>query len=82
MPNVTVLFFARYAELAGCESTAVAVPSPATVADVVRRVRETVPGARALPDRPLAAINLRQVKLNAPVADGDQVALLPPVAGG
>ena len=82
MANVTVLFFARYAELAGCESAAVAVPSPATVLDVVRRVRETVPGARALPDRPLAAINLRQVKLNAPVADGDQVALLPPVAGG
>ena len=50
--------------------------------DVVRRVRETVPGARALPERPLAAINLRQVKLNAPVQDGDEVALLPPVAGG
>jgi molybdopterin converting factor small subunit len=41
-----------------------------------------VPGARALPDRPLAAINLRQVKFNAPVRDGDEVALLPPVAGG
>jgi molybdopterin converting factor small subunit len=82
MANVTVRFFARYAELAGCESAAVAVPSPATVQDVVRRVRETVPGAGALPERPLAAINLRQVKLNAPVRDGDEVALLPPVAGG
>ena len=82
MANVTVLFFARYAELAGCESASVAVSSPATVEDVVRRVRETVPGARALPDRPLAAINLRQVKLTAAVRDGDEVALLPPVAGG
>jgi molybdopterin synthase sulfur carrier subunit len=82
MPNVTVLFFARYAELAGCASAAVVVPSPATVEDVVRRVRETVPGGRALPDRPLAAINLRQVKLNAPVQDGDEVAFLPPMAGG
>jgi len=82
MANVTVLFFARYAELAGCASAAVAVPSPATVADVLRRVRETVPGARALPERPLAAVNLRQVKLTAAVADGDEVALLPPVAGG
>ena len=32
--------------------------------------------------RPLAAVNLRQVKLNAPVEDGDEVALLPPIAGG
>jgi len=82
MATVTVLFFARYAELAGCESAAVAVPSPATVGDVVRRVRETLPGAQALPERPLTAVNLRQVKLNAPVQDGDEVAFLPPVAGG
>jgi len=82
MTTVTVRFFARYAELAGCETTAVAVPAPATVADVVRRVRETLPGTAALPERPLAAVNLRHAKLDAPVQDGDEVALLPPVAGG
>lgn len=82
MATVTVRFFARYAELAGCESAAVAVPSAATVRDVVRRVRETVPGAQALPERPLAALNLRQVKLETAVRDGDEVALLPPLAGG
>ena len=82
MPNVTVRFFARYAELAGCESTAVAVPRAATVNDVLARVRETVPGARALPPRPLAALNQRQVKLDALVNDGDEVALLPPLSGG
>lgn len=82
MATVTVRFFARYAELAGCESAAVAVPSAATVRDVVRRVRETVPGAQALPERPLAALNLRQVRLETAVRDGDEVALLPPLAGG
>jgi molybdopterin converting factor subunit 1 len=82
MATVTVRFFARYAELAGCESASVAVPAPATVGDVVRRVRETVPGAQAFPERPFAAVNLRHAKLDAPVADGDEVALLPPVAGG
>ena len=82
MPNVTVRFFARYAELAGCESTAVAVPRAATVNDVLARVRETLPGARALPPRPLAALNQRQVKLDALVNDGDEVALLPPLSGG
>ena len=80
--TVQIRFFARYAELAGCETTALSVPVPATVADVVRRVREAIPGAVALPERPLAAVNMRHVTLDAPVGDGDEVAFLPPVAGG
>lgn len=83
MANVTVRFFARYADLAGCESAAVLVSgNSATVRDVLERVRETVPGAQALPARPLTALNLRQVKLDARVRDGDEVALLPPLSGG
>jgi molybdopterin converting factor small subunit len=83
MAKVSVRFFARYAELAGCESTVVVVSgNSATVQDVLERVRETVPGARRLPARPLAALNLRQVKLDARVSDGDEVALLPPLSGG
>ncbi|PYO43466.1 MAG: molybdopterin synthase sulfur carrier subunit [Gemmatimonadetes bacterium] len=80
--TVQVRFFARYAELAGCETTAVAVAVPATVADVVRQVREAIPSAARFPERPLAAVNMRHVKLDAPVNDGDEVAFLPPVAGG
>jgi molybdopterin converting factor small subunit len=49
---------------------------------VVRRVREDLPGARALPERPLAAVNMKHVKLEARVQSGDEVALLPPIAGG
>lgn len=83
MANVTVRFFARYAELAGCESAAVLVSgSSATVGDVLQRVRDTVPGAQAIPARPLTALNLRQVKLDARVRDGDELALLPPLSGG
>ena len=80
--TVQIRFFARYAELAGCETTTLAVPVPATVADVVAEVRRAIPGAAALPERPLAAVNMRHVKLDAPVSDGDEVAFLPPVAGG
>ena len=82
MAQVTVRFFARYAELTGCETTEVAVPESATVNDVLERVRKTIAGARALPPRPLTALNLRQVKLDARVSDGDEVALLPPLSGG
>ena len=58
------------------------MPLPATVGDVVRLVREQLPGAGAIPERPLAAVNLKHVRLDAPVQDGDEVALLPPIAGG
>ena len=64
------------------ESLRLSVTLPATVGDVVRRLRDEVPAARALPERPLAAVNLRQVKLDARVQDGDEIALLPPIAGG
>ena len=82
MDKISVRFFARYAELAGCSSSAVNVETPATVADVIARVREVFPGTRDLPPKPLAALNQRKAKLETPVRDGDEVALLPPLAGG
>lgn len=82
MGKVSVRFFARYAELAGCTWSAVNLQTPATVADVIARVREVFPGTQALPERPLAALNLRHVKLDARVNEGDEVALLPPLSGG
>lgn len=82
MGNVRVKFFARYAELVGQDELQLAVPLPATVADVVRRARAEIPGAGVIPERPLAALNLRHVQLDTQVADGDEVALLPPLAGG
>lgn len=80
--SVRVRFFARYAELIGRQEADVPLSLPATVRDVVREVRATLPGGSALPERPLAALNLRHVKLDAPVQGGDEVAFLPPVAGG
>jgi molybdopterin converting factor small subunit len=80
--TVSVRFFARYAELAGCTSSAVSVPMPATVGDVIAKVRELFPGTQVMPPRPLAALNRRQVKLDAAVNEGDEVALLPPISGG
>jgi molybdopterin converting factor small subunit len=82
MGKISVRFFARYAELAGCTWSAVNVETPATVADVIARVREVFPGTKALPPQPLAALNERHVRLDALVREGDEVALLPPLAGG
>ncbi|HEX4561025.1 MAG TPA: MoaD/ThiS family protein, partial [Gemmatimonadales bacterium] len=77
-----VRFFARYAELAGRSEGTLTVPLPATVSDVMKQIRATWPGASALPAQPLAALNLRHVRLDARISDGDELALLPPLAGG
>jgi molybdopterin converting factor small subunit len=82
MGKVSVRFFARYAELAGCTWSAVNLETPATVADVIARVREVFPGTKVLPPQPLAALNQRQARLDEFVNEGDEVALLPPLAGG
>lgn len=80
--TVRVLLFARYAELAGTAEIETELRAPATVADVLRDLRTRVPGAAALPDRPLVAVNLRQVALDHAVRGGDEVAVLPPLSGG
>ena len=80
--TIRVLFFARYAELVGRREAMIDVPGAATVADVVNLVRRDLPGAADLPPQPLAALNAALTKLDARVADGDEVALLPPIAGG
>jgi len=80
--TIRVRFFARYAEVVGQEETVLAVTLPATVGDVVRRVRDELPGGRGIPERPLAALNLTHVRLDTAVQDGDEVAFLPPLAGG
>lgn len=74
--------FARYAELAGRDDLTLVVALPTTVRELVRRLREELPGGRELPEQPLTAVNLKQVKLDSPLQDGDEVALLPPLAGG
>lgn len=80
--RVRCRLFARYAEVAGVEEVEVVVPAPATVADAVQALRRSVPGGLALPERPLVARNRTHALLGDPVGDGDELALLPPLAGG
>jgi molybdopterin converting factor subunit 1 len=79
--SVTVLLFASYADALGAPSLTVDLPAGATVADVLTAVRAR-PGAGGLPPRPLVAVNQRYASPSSPVAAGDEVALIPPVAGG
>ncbi len=79
--HVDVLLFASYADAAGATSVRVSVANDARVSDVVQAVRTAVPAVR-LPARPLVAVNHRYAGADVRVAPADEVALIPPVAGG
>jgi molybdopterin converting factor small subunit len=82
-PSVTVrvLLFASYADILGLDAFDLTVPAPATISTVVEHLRAR-PGGRLLPPKPLCARNLAHAGPDDPVADGDEVAILPPLAGG
>lgn len=79
--SVTVLLFASYADALGASSVRVDLPADATVADVLARLRAR-PGAERLPPSPLVAVNQRYATRASVVRAGDEVAVIPPVAGG
>jgi molybdopterin converting factor small subunit len=78
---VRVLLFASYAESLGADALDLALPAPARVADVVEHLR-SMPGGHQLPRKPLCARNLAHVSPDDLLAQGDEVAILPPLAGG
>ena len=81
MTELQVLLFASYAEAFGASAVTVAVPDPGTVADVVAALR-ALPGGQVLPTRPLVAVDRRYVPGTVAVRAGQEVAVIPPVAGG
>ena len=58
------------------------VPTAATISDVVQQLRGRDPGGHLLPEQPLVAVNLEHTRVNQSLNEGDEVALLPPLAGG
>ena len=78
---ITVHLFASYADALGSVSVEVDVPDDPTTDDVVAGVL-ALPGASQLPARPLVAVNHRYARPATRLKPGDEVALIPPVAGG
>ncbi|HKJ71409.1 MAG TPA: molybdopterin converting factor subunit 1 [Gammaproteobacteria bacterium] len=82
---IKVLYFAAVREAVGTAEEEVAAEGVATVADLLARLREADPiRAQALAEdrRLLVAVNQEYAEGSRPVADGDEVALFPPVTGG
>jgi molybdopterin converting factor small subunit len=79
--QIKVLLFARYAELLGTAELEVDVKVPATVRTVLDSLRRRAGGGQ-LPPSPLVARNRVHAQLDTVLEDGDEVAVLPPLAGG
>jgi molybdopterin converting factor small subunit len=75
-------FFARYGELLGMDSLEVPVEGPRPVEVLVREIRERGAPFDLLPPDPAVAVNREVAGPGTLVAPGDEVAFLPPVAGG
>ena len=79
--TVRVLLFGSYAETLHFDSADLSFDSPAKVGDVLERLR-ALPGGERLPPKPMCALNLTHVRPDAPLSGGDELAILPPLAGG
>ena len=79
--TVRVLLFASYADALGAPEVALELPVGARVRDVLSRVKSLAAGKR-VPDKPLVAVNQRYAGDDQVVSSSDEVAIIPPVAGG
>ena len=80
--TVKVLFFSLLRDLAGTDQLALELSASATLGDAVERLRERFPSLAAWDGRLLLAVNGAYAKRAASLADGDEIALMPPVQGG
>jgi molybdopterin converting factor subunit 1 len=78
---VRSLFFAQYRDFAGADEMNVELPEGASVADLVARLRAGG-GLSRLPASPVVAVNMDYAPHSTALCDGDEVAFIPPVAGG
>ena len=80
--TVNVRLFAAMREKAGVDHFALDLAEGATVADARAPLVERFPALREHLGRCAYAVNRAYVKPDAPLRDGDELALIPPVSGG
>jgi molybdopterin synthase catalytic subunit len=77
-----VRYFAAARERAGCSDESVALPTPATVAALLRALAAKHAALEAVLPHLRVAVNQEFADATAALNDGDEIALIPPVAGG
>jgi molybdopterin converting factor small subunit len=81
---VTVKFFAVLKKLTGREDLLLRINQPITLNEVFGRIELEIPQIRTIlkEGRALVAINQEMATEDSLVRDGDEIAMLPPFAGG
>jgi molybdopterin converting factor subunit 1 len=80
--RVNVLYFASFRDAAGKERESRELPDGSSVADLWKALQAELPSLRAFTRMPPPAVNRAHVDAETMLAEGDEVAFLPPVAGG
>lgn len=80
--QIKAVFFAIYRDIAGTDELELDVPAGASVQDVVVHLRDQGGEWQTFPAQPAVAVNLEYTTLQTALADGDEVAFIPPVSGG
>jgi molybdopterin converting factor small subunit len=79
--TIRIRLFASYAERLGRELIEVPAEGVRTVGDVLERLR-ALPNGTVVGPATLVAVNLRHSPPGTAVRAGDEVAVMPPLAGG
>ncbi len=80
--RVTLLYFAAAREQTRLGSETLELPEGATAAQALEAACARHPGLRAIAGQLRVAVDQEFVQLAAPLRDGAEIALIPPVAGG
>ena len=80
--KIKVLYFASLADRLGVREDEIELPLKSCVGDALGRLTERHAGLAAVRDTLAFAVNLAYVDGEAVLADGDELALIPPVSGG
>jgi molybdopterin converting factor subunit 1 len=78
---VRVLLFGPYRELAGMSEIRLDLPTGCRVDDLIVQLRSD-PALTGIPEAPAVAVNRVYVDRDEILRPGDEIALIPPVAGG
>lgn len=80
--RVTVRLFARLRDIAGRGDLIREAPAGSTVGDVWKDLVAEYPEMARYASSISSAVNADYARMTATIADGDEVAFLPPVSGG
>lgn len=80
--NITIRYFARYREVAGKSSESFDLAEGTTVSQAGQALVARYPDLAEVLPRSIFAVNRQYVPAETPLSEGDELAFVPPMAGG